>query len=106
MAAALLGLAIVIEVVSTVLLPRTDGFSRPGWTTVVVLGYAVSIGLLAVVVRSLPVSVTYAVWSGVGTALVAVIGLLFLGESLTRVQAASLALIVIGVVGVNVGAAS
>lgn len=101
MAAVLLALAIVIEVASTALLPRTNGFTSPHWSVVVVGGYAVSIGLLAVVVKSIPVSLTYAVWSGAGTALVAVVGLVFLGESLSRLQVTSLVLIVVGVVGLN-----
>lgn len=101
MAAVLLALAIVIEVASTALLPRTNGFTNPLWSVAVLGGYAVSIGLLAVVVKSIPVSLTYAVWSGAGTALVAVVGLLFLGESLSRLQVTSLVLIVVGVVGLN-----
>jgi small multidrug resistance pump len=100
-AAAILTLAIAIEVVATALLPRAQGFTQPGWSAVVLGGYAVSIWLLAIVVRTLPVSVTYAVWSGVGTAFVAVIGYWFLGESMGWVKATSLALIVIGVMGVN-----
>lgn len=99
--AVLLGLAIVVEVVATALLPRTEGFTSLGWTALVVSGYAGSIWLLTVIVRSLPVSVTYAIWAGAGTALVAVVGLVFLGESFTWVKAASLALIVAGVVGLN-----
>ena len=100
-AAAVLAIAIAIEVVATAFLPRAEGFTRPGWSAVVLGGYAVSIWLLAIVVRTLPVSVTYAVWSGVGTAFVAAIGYWFLGESMGWVKATSLALIVIGVMGVN-----
>lgn len=93
--------AIGIEVVSTVLLPRTNGFTDPLWSVVVVAGYAISIWLLALVVRTLPVSTAYAVWSGLGTALVAVVGYLWLDEQMTLLKAASLALIVVGVVGLN-----
>lgn len=100
-AAVLLLSAIVIEVISTALLPKAQGFTSPGWSAVVLGGYGLSIWLLAVVVRTLPVSVAYAVWSGVGTAIVAVIAYLFLGESMTVLKAASLALIVAGVVGLN-----
>ena len=64
-------------------------------------GYAASIWLLTIIVRSLPVSVTYAIWAGAGTALVAVVGLVFLGESFSWVKAASLAMIVAGVIGLN-----
>lgn len=99
--AVLLGLAIVVEVVATALLPRTAGFTSPGWTVLVVAGYASSIWLLTVIVRSMPVSVTYAIWAGAGTALVAVVGLVFLGESFSWLKAASLVMIVAGVVGLN-----
>jgi small multidrug resistance pump len=100
-AAVLLVVAIGAEVAATALLPKAGGFTQPLWSGVVVLGYALSIWLLAVVVRSIPVSVAYAVWAGVGTAVVAVIGVLFLGESMSALKAASLGLIVLGVVGLN-----
>ena len=93
--------AIGIEVASTALLPRAQGFTHLGWTAAVLAGYAVSIWMLAIVVRTVPVSVAYAVWSGVGTAVVAALGYFFLGESLGWVKALSLGLIVVGVVGVN-----
>jgi small multidrug resistance pump len=93
--------AIGLEVGATASLPRTRGFHDPGWSIAVVAGYAVSIWLLSVVVKTMPVSIAYAVWSGVGTASVAVIGYLWLGESMSWVKAASLALIVVGVVGLN-----
>ena len=101
----LLMAAIGIEVVSTALLPRAAGFTEPLWSAVVISGYAVSIWLLAVVVKSMPVSVAYAVWSGIGTALVAVVGCAFLGESLGWFKALSLGLIVVGVIGLNLAGA-
>ena len=100
-AAMLLALAIGVEVAATALLPRAQGFTDPGWTAVVLAGYALSIGLLAMIVRTFPVSVTYAIWSGAGTAVVAIIGVFFLGESMTWVKAVSLGAIVLGVVGLN-----
>ena len=105
-AAVLLMVAIAIEVVSTALLPRADGFTDPRWSAVVLVGYGVSIWLLTVVVRTVPVSVAYAIWSGVGTALVAVVGYAFLGEQLGWLKVLSLALIVVGVVGLNVAGAA
>ncbi len=100
-AAVLLAVAIAIEVGATAVLPRAEGFTHPGWSAVVVGGYAVSIWLLTLIVRTLPVSVTYAIWSGVGTAFVAVVGYFFLGESMGWVKAFSLGLIVAGVIGLN-----
>ncbi len=97
----LLVAAIGIEVAATALLPRTEGFTNPLWSVAVVAAYAASIWLLAIVVRTIPVSTAYAVWSGLGTALVAVAGYLWLGEQMTFFKAASLALIVVGVVGLN-----
>ncbi len=101
LALALLVTAIGIEVGATAALPRADGFHDPFWTTVVLLGYAVSIWLLALVVRQVPVSVAYAVWSGLGTALIAVIGVVALGESWDLTKLAALSLIVVGVVVLN-----
>ena len=100
-AAVLLAVAIGVEVGATALLPRAAGFTDPLWSVVVVSGYGVSIWMLSVVVRSIPVSVAYAVWAGVGTAAVAVIGYAFLGEQMSWFKAASLSLIVLGVVGLN-----
>jgi small multidrug resistance pump len=101
----LLLVAIAIEVLATSLLPKADGFRDPGWTIAVMAGYTVSIWLLTVVVRTLPVSVSYAIWSGLGTAAVAVVGYVWLGESMGALKAVSLALIVVGVVGLNIGGA-
>ena len=100
-AALLLLAAISVEVAATALLPKAAGFTQPFWSTVVVAGYALSIWMLALVVRAIPVSVAYAVWAGLGTAAVALIGFLFLGESMSWLKATSLALIVLGVVGLN-----
>ncbi len=104
LAASLLGLAIVVEVGATAALPRAAGFTQPAWTALVLGGYALSIWLLAVVVRQIPVSVAYAVWSGAGTALVATAGFVFLGERFDLVKAAGLVAIVAGVVAVNLSA--
>ena len=105
LAGILLMIAIAIEVAATALLPRSQGFTNPGWTVAVLLGYGVSIWLLTIVVRTVPVSAAYAIWSGLGTALVAVIGVLFLNEHLDWMKAVSLAMIVAGVVGLNLAGA-
>ncbi len=97
----LLFVAILTEVAATSALPRAQGFRDPLWTTLVLGGYAISIWLLALVVRSLPVSTTYAVWSGVGTAAVAAVGALWLGEKLDWISVTALTMIVVGVVVLN-----
>src|SRR5262245_26102266 len=97
----LLMAAIALEVAATTALPRTMGFRDPLWTGLVIGGYAASIWLLAVVVEKLPVSVAYAVWSGVGTAIIAVIGALWLGEPWDAIKVGALAMIIVGVIVLN-----
>ncbi|MFI7589064.1 DMT family transporter [Spongisporangium articulatum] len=100
---ALLALAITIEVATTAVLPKAQGFHDPFWSAVVVVGYASCTWLLTVVVKNMPVSVAYAVWAGGGTALVAVVGTAWLGEPMGPVKMIALALIVGGVVLLNLG---
>ena len=101
MALALLMLAIATEVGATAALPRTEGFTHLVWTPIVLLAYAVSIWLLAIVVRDVPVSVAYAIWSGMGTALIVVVGVMVLGESWDLTKIGAVAMIVVGVVVLN-----
>jgi small multidrug resistance pump len=102
-AGALLGLAIAVEVCATLALRASDGLSRPGFVVAVVVGYAISFWLLSLVLRDISVGTSYAIWSGVGTASLAVIGMLALGEPATALRIASIALIVVGVIGLNLG---
>ncbi len=105
-ALALLMLAIGAEVGATAALTRTESFHHPVWTPIVLLGYAVSIWLLAIVVHHIPVSVAYAIWAGMGTALIAVVGVVLLGEHWDMTKAAALSLIVVGVVVLNLHGAA
>jgi small multidrug resistance pump len=97
--------AIGVEVGATSMLPRTRGFHDLPWSVTVVGGYAVSIWLLSIVVRQMSVSVAYAVWSGLGTASIALVGVLVLGERLDAVKLSALLMIVVGVVVLNLHAA-
>ena len=99
--AALLSFAIVSEVAATVALRYSDGFTRPGPMVVVVVGYGISFWLLALVLREMSIGATYAVWSAVGTAAIALIGMVAYGEGANALKLASLGLIVLGVVGLN-----
>lgn len=93
--------AIGVEVAATASLPRTDGFRDPLWTGLVMLGYALSFWLLVMVIRSIPVSMAYAIWSGLGTAGIAVVGVLFLQERLDLLKIVGIAMIIVGVVVLN-----
>lgn len=103
----LLALAIVAEVFGTISLRFSNGFSRLLPSILVVVGYMAAFVLLGVVLkRGLPVSIAYAIWAGVGVALVAAVGTLFLDERLSLVQVAGVVLIVFGVIAVEMGSAS
>lgn len=97
----LLSLAILSEVGATLALRVSDGFSRPIPSVLTVIGYGFSFWLLALALKEIPVSLTYAIWSGVGTALVAVAGVLAFGETMNLMKAASLMVIVLGVAGLS-----
>jgi small multidrug resistance pump len=93
--------AISVEVGATSLLPRTRGFHDLPWSLLVMGGYALSIWMLALVVRQMSVSVAYAMWSGIGTAAIAIVGASVLGERIDAVKLTALALIIVGVVVLN-----
>ncbi|MFD5088105.1 DMT family transporter [Kitasatospora sp. NPDC058201] len=97
----LLALAILSEICATSCLKLTDGFSRLWPSVGVAIGYVLSFYLLGKALKHIPVSVAYAVWSGAGTAAVAGIGVVAFGESLGRLQWLGLALVVVGVVVLN-----
>jgi small multidrug resistance pump len=97
----LLSLAILSEVAATIALRMSHGFSRPIPAVVVVVGYGISFWLLALVLKDIPVALTYAIWSGVGTALIAVAGVTMFGESMNVFKVLSLGLIVAGVAGLS-----
>lgn len=96
-----LATAISTEIVATTALKLSDGFTRLGWAAVVVVGYGVSFYALSVALRSIPLGVVYAVWSGVGTAAIVVIGYVLFREVLDALKLAGIGLIIIGVVMLN-----
>ena len=101
-----LAAAIATEIVGTVFLRFTDGFTRTAPSTLVIATYAASLWLTALALRELEISLVYAVWAGVGTAAVAVIGMAVLGESVNALKVASIALVIGGVVGLNLSGAN
>lgn len=101
----LLALAIAAEVTGTVSLKLSDGFSKLGPSVVVVAGYVVAFAALALVLKmGVPVGVAYAIWAAAGVAAVALIGALFLDERLNLTMVGGLALVVTGVVLLELGA--
>jgi quaternary ammonium compound-resistance protein SugE len=82
-------------------LKYTDGFTRPWPALWTVAAMAVSLGLLGVALKSLPVGTAYAVWVGVGAAGTTLAGMLIFGESMSVARLASLALLLAGIVGLK-----
>jgi small multidrug resistance pump len=104
-AGVLLAIAIAAEVAATMSLRSVDGLSRPLPLAIVIAGYAISFSLLSVILKQLSVGTTYAIWAGAGTAAIAVIGIVALNEPATAIRLGSIALIVAGVIGLNLSGA-
>jgi len=96
-----LGLAVAFEVVGTSALKATDGFTRLLPSLVVVAGYGGAIFLLTLVVKVLPVGIVYAIWSGLGTALIVVVAAALYRQIPSLAEVAGVALIIAGVVVIN-----
>ena len=100
---AVLSGAILLEVAGTTCMRLSDGFTRLTPSVLIFVFYAASFALNTMVVRTLGLSVVYAVWSGVGTVLTAAIGFFYFKEPATAIKLASIGLIVIGVLGLHSG---
>ncbi len=94
----------LLEVVWAVGLKYTHGFSRLVPSVITVVAMVVSMALLAWAMKTLPVGTAYAVWTGIGAVGAAVAGIVLLGESASLMRIASLALIVVGIIGLKVSA--
>jgi small multidrug resistance pump len=101
MAYVLLAFAILAEVAGTTSLKFSNGFTRLWPSLGTLVGYGLSFYLLSLVLRTVPVGTAYAIWSAAGTALIATIGILFLGESATWPRLLGLVLVIVGVVILN-----
>ena len=101
----LLVAAIATEVVGTLALRASDGLSRLVPTIIVIVGYLASFGLLAVVLKTMPVGIVYAIWSAVGVALVAILGKLLFDDPVPPLAMVGMVLIVGGVALVSLSGA-
>lgn len=93
--------AIAAEVFATSTIKSTDGFTRLWPTLACAAGYIVSFVALSRAVKGVQVGVAYAIWSGLGTAAIVAIGAAFLGEPITVAKVTGMALIIAGVVTLN-----
>ncbi|WP_308914864.1 multidrug efflux SMR transporter [Jannaschia sp. LMIT008] len=90
--------AIAFEVIGTSALKASEGLTRLGPTAVAIVAYGGALGLLALVLQSIPVGVAYAIWSGLGIVLIAVIGWMAFGQRLDTPAVIGIVLIVAGIV--------
>jgi small multidrug resistance pump len=97
----LLAAAIVFEISGTTCMKLSEGFTKPLPTVGIFVFYVASISFLTLAVRVIDISVAYAIWSAVGVAVIATIGVLVFGEQLTFQRVFFLVLILVGVVGLQ-----
>lgn len=93
-----LGVAIVAEVIATSALKASEGFTRLGPSLIVALGYGIAFYCLSLVMKAIPVGVSYAIWSGVGIVLISLVGWLVLKQPLDLPAMLGMTLIVAGVI--------
>jgi len=98
-------LAILFEVAGTTSMKLSEGFSRLIPSILLFVLYAASFVAVTFALEKIDISVAYAVWSGVGTALITIVGILFFRETVTVLKIVSIILIIIGVVGLNLAGA-
>jgi len=92
-------LAIIMEVIGTTNMKLSEGFTKTLPSILMFVFYVFSFAFLTLALKKIDLSLTYAIWSGVGTALIATIGFLYFKEPVTAIKLVSIGLIVIGVVG-------
>jgi len=97
-----LTIAIISEVIATSALKATEDFTRLWPSLIVVAGYVVAFYFLTLTLRTIPIGIAYAIWSGAGVALIALVGWLFYKQTLDLPAFIGIALIVAGVVVLNV----
>ncbi|WP_455568418.1 DMT family transporter [Streptomyces pratensis] len=101
----MLAAAIAAEVAGTTAMKYSEGFTRLWPSLITVVGYVLAFALLAQTLKTLSIGTAYAIWAGAGTAAVAAIGILWMGESAGLAKLAGIALIIAGVVVLNLGGA-
>jgi small multidrug resistance pump len=93
--------AIIAEVIATSSLRATEEFTKPLPTLIMVAGYGVAFYFMTLALRSLPLGITYAVWSGLGIVLISIIGIIFYNEKLDLAATFGMGLIILGVMVIH-----
>ena len=96
-----LAAAIACEVVATMMMGLSESLTRWRWIPPMLIFYVVALIGLALALKTIEVSVAYAVWAGAGTLLIAILGVIFFKESISLLKVVSMLLVIAGVVGLN-----
>lgn len=104
MAWVLLLAAIILEICGTTCMKLSAGFTRPVPSVLLFLFYIAAFTCLTFAMKTIDISVAYAIWAGLGTALIAIIGFIYFGDSATPLKIGCIVLIIAGVVGLNLEA--
>lgn len=96
-----LGIAIFSEVIATSALKAAEGFTRPLPSLLVIAGYAAAFYFLSLTLRTIPIGITYAIWSGIGLALISVVGWVLYQQRLDTAALIGMGLIVSGVLVIH-----
>lgn len=98
-----LAVAVLFEVAGTISMKMSEGLSKPGLAVLMGIFYLISFGVMSLALKEIPVSIAYAIWSGAGVTILAVVGLFAFQEPMTWLKAGSLLLIILGVAGLRMG---
>ncbi len=98
--------AIVCEIAGTISMKFSAGFTKFLPSVLIFIFYATAFIFITLAIRKIEISVAYTIWAGLGTALIAAIGILYFGEQVGVVKLASIALILIGVIGLKLSSSS
>ncbi len=96
-----LALGIVFEVLGTICMKLSEGFTKWIPSVFVFLFYGMSLGLLVMVLKKFEVSIAYAIWASLGTALIAIIGIVWFKEPVSVAKVVSISLIILGILGLE-----
>ena len=101
----ILSLGIIFEVLGTISMKYADGFTKLVPSILVFVFYGISLAVLVFVLEKMEVSIAYAIWASAGTALIAIIGIVFYHEQISTLKIISIALIILGILGLELSEA-